>query len=169
AGLGGATNQINFVAPPTLSNNILRFATVAGGDFTSYSQGGNTGLAALTSYVTSLTGAGATDNVKLSATDVVASAGQTINSLVISGAGLAVNGAGTLTLGSGTLLTTGGTDSVNVPLAVGTEGIFQANADAAETFNGVISGASLTVAGSGTEQFNAADTYTGGTTLNSGT
>src|SRR5207245_795257 len=115
---------------PTLTNGILPFATVAGADFAVYNQGGNTGIAAPAAgfYKTTLVGAAATDNVKLTASDIVASGGQTVNSLLISGNNLTVGGTGTLTLGSGALVTTGGTDTVTAPLAVGTEGILDTNA-----------------------------------------
>src|SRR5207248_8905913 len=64
-----------------------------------------------------------------------------------------------------------GTDAINVPLNLGSTGTTTviANAGAVAVFNRVISGSSLTVAGGGTTLLNGADTYTGATTLESGT
>src|SRR5207237_477835 len=70
--LGGAADQVIFTAAPTAllqGNNggILPFAEVNAADLAGYNQGGNTGLAAFTGYVTSLAAAVAGDIVKLSA------------------------------------------------------------------------------------------------------
>src|SRR5207253_6646239 len=120
ASLGTATNNLTFTTAPTLTNNILPYATVAGADFAVNNQGGQTGLSAPASgfYATTLVGASSTSNVKLTANDFVASGGQTVNSLIISGNGLAVAGApsSTLTIGGQAFLVTGGTDAINTPL-----------------------------------------------------
>src|SRR5262249_32961014 len=110
--LGTAGDNLTFTAAPAQTNGILPYATVAGADFAVYNQGGQTGLSAPAAgfYKTTLAGALATDNVKLTANDVVAAGGQTVNSLILSGNNVAVTGTATLTLGAQALLVTGGSD-----------------------------------------------------------
>ena len=66
-------------------------------------------------------------------------------------------------------LAAGGTDVLNLPVNVGTLGTFITNTSAAATFNGVVSGTALDVAGTGTTILNNANTFTGPTLLESGT
>ena len=73
-----------------------------------------------------------------------------------------VQGNATIT-GAGSLATStlalGGTDNINIPVNVGTAGTIIANTGAVATFNGVIGGSALDVAGAGTTVFANADTY----------
>src|SRR5262249_20814980 len=168
--LGTTADNVTFTTAPTLTNNIVPYATAGGADFAVYNQNSQTGLSAPTGtfYATTLAGATASSNVKLTnASDVVAAAGQTVNSLIISGNGQTIAGLGTLTTSA--LLVTGGSDAINAPVNIGTARTVIANAGAVATFNGPISGTALSVAGAGTTLLNNANTYTGGTTLESGT
>src|SRR5262249_24727203 len=116
-----------------------------------------------------------TSNVKLTGNDVVPSGGVTVNSLLIQGSGLTVTGTSTLTVsGSGAsfapILVSGGSNSINAPVALGVQGISIVNAGGTANFNGRISGSvALNVAGDGATVLNNADGYTGGTLLESGT
>ncbi len=178
--LGSGNDDILFSTAPTLTNNILPYATVGGSIFASYGLDGQTGLSALQStdslYFTSLAAAAGNPNANVveSASDFAPVGGQTVNSLIITGINLTLGG-GPLTVGAGisgnpgAVLVTGGSDTITASLAVGQEGILNTNAAATAVYDGVISGSALTLAGGGTVQLNAADTYSAGTTLDSGT
>src|SRR5207247_387928 len=83
-------------------------------------------LSVYAGYASSLVGASATTNVKITTTntEVVPVGGVTVNSLIISGSGLnAVTGSGSgNALTTSTLLVTGGTDFINAPVNIGTAG-----------------------------------------------
>lgn len=112
---------VKFTTAPTLTNGILPYALVAPDNIYGYGSGAATEFASYDAsngivayshtgtYVTSLTGAVAGDNVKLSSATTVSTSG-TINSLTIesSGSNYNISGSGspTLTIASGALLRT---------------------------------------------------------------
>ena len=182
AAIGSPFNQITFQTAPTLTNGILPYGVIslssatAPGDFPTYSING--GIAPYANYLTSLVGANATSNVKLSVSTFLASGlgNLTINSLVlVSDTNLALGGTN-LTIASGGILATGtGTNAI-----VGNAGS-SLNFGSAE---GIISAANLvinanisnsagapgiTAYGSGFLTLPNASTYTGNTWLDGGT
>ena len=120
-----------------------------------------------------------------SGTTITANTPTTISSILAgSGLGLTVGGAATLTLsgvntysggttiGSGSTLTIGGSGKLGNGTyagAIGNSGTFNYNSSAAQTLSGIMSGGgALVQSGSGTLTLTKANTYTGGTTINSG-
>src|SRR5262249_34032352 len=151
ANLGSASNRILFSTAPTLTNNILPYATVAGADFAVYNQGGQTGLSAPASgfYATNLATAGANDVVLLTSSTTL-SASTTVAGLVLRGSPqLTVSPGAKLTLGNA-LLTGGSSGQVigGGTLTFGPEGII--HRFASTTINTSITGSTaLTLAGTG--------------------
>ena len=180
---GTTANQITFSSLPSLSNGIITGATVT--DATSFA--GNTtgfnlatygpnGVAALTSYTTlPPSGSSATTNYLVTSSTAL-TASESVNALLIVGDGITISGATgtTLTLSSGMLAGTGGTstgNTVSVPtLALSSqEGVFITN-NGAQTISSTLTGtAGVTFAGGGTSIVLGTNTYTGTTTLDSGT
>ena len=175
-----------------VGEGILPWAEVNGGsgtgDFATYSPvSGGTGIIAFSGYATSIAAATATDTVKLSAAATV-SANQTINALLINGTAaltVTVNSGIVLTLSSGAFMANGtggqvqvGTGTFTAGTAQGTlnfgaaEGIFFTNNSNANTNIDTFIAGSGGVTSSGVQQQTlntGVSTYTGGTTLNSGT
>lgn len=174
AGLGTTANQVVFTAAPTLTSDILAFATV-GNNFATY---GASGDAANTNFQTTLTGATATTNVVLTDPGTLApSAATSVNSLVIITTGVTaavINPAGfALNVTSGGLLTAG---TANATISGGTlafgaaEGVIGSGAGVSTTISNAVTGtAGLTLAGPGTVTPPAANGFTGTTTLTGGT
>ena len=154
-GLGGASNHVIFTTAPTATNGILPYGIVNNNDFATYSNGTNIGIGApqvAGFYATTLVGATATSNVKLTANDVVQGAAQTVNSLLIVGNNITVGGTGALTLGSGGLAVNGTGDTISAPISqAAIEGIVTTSAGLNLTggFSATTGGA-LTLSGSGT-------------------
>ena len=118
---------------------------------------------------------GTLGDVKLTANATVA-AGAVVNSIDLNGFSL-LAGTNALTVSSGAVLNkvfaTTGTATINSPRSFGTaEGIIDTNTGAITTIagSGKITGSGgLTVTGGGTLNLNTANTYTGATSLDSGT
>ncbi len=140
-----------------------------------------------TGYTTTLAGSAFDDNVNISANDTVAGGGQTINALrVAPAAAITISGGAgdALTLNSGVILNTSTTGTVlttiaaPVTFAAGVEGILHANGGAVDSvagtfgglqIDGVIAGSNgLTKGGVGVLALSGLNTYTGTTTLGSG-
>ena len=162
-------DQLNFTTNPTLTNGILPYATVTNGANYDFATVATNSLAAFAAYDATTLGAVTGTNtavVKLTGNDATMPAAGVAPYAVIVQGNATVTGAGTLTTST---LALGGTDTLNLPVNVGALGTVVANAGAIATFDGVISGTALDVAGAGTTILNNADTYTGPTTLESGT
>ena len=174
-----------------IGDGILPWAEVNGGsgtgDFATYNGSGGTGINAFQGYAASIATATATDTVKETAAETVA-ASKTINALLINAATAAlqvtVNAGVVLTLSSGAFMAngTGGqiqignafvTGSPQGTLNFGTaEGILFSNASVSNTnIDTFITGSGgVTLNGANITTWNTGvSTYTGGTTLNSGT
>jgi autotransporter-associated beta strand protein len=170
-GGGGASGSTNIsIIPWAFGNTNAAAAANAGtNSFVTYSAGlGVRPLDTTTEYATSFAAAGATDNVRLTAADVVA-APRTINSLIVASGGGAITGAGPLSVSSGAVMNLV-TSTVDPALNFGSaEGILFAQANL--TLNGAISGNNgLTKQGSGIATFASnASNYTGTTTIGAGT
>ncbi|HEX3149406.1 MAG TPA: autotransporter-associated beta strand repeat-containing protein, partial [Gemmataceae bacterium] len=165
----GPGDQLTFTTNPTLTNGILPYATVTNGANYDFATVAANSLAAFALYNATTLGAVTGSNtavVKLTANDATMPAAGVAPYAVIVQGNATVTGAGTLTTST---LALGGTDTLNLPVNVGSLGTVVANAGAIATFDGVISGTALDVAGTGTTILNNADTYAGPTTLESGT
>lgn len=168
-GLGGTNNRVTFTTAPTATDGILPYATVGAADFGTYDNGTNVGIGAPQAagfYKLTLTGATATDNVKLAAGATVP-ANLTVNPLILDGNSLTLGG-GTLTLGSGALRVNGTGATVSAALAQGAvEAIVVPGGDVA--LSGAVTGTrGLTAAGTGTVALGN-PSYTGGTTVGGAT
>lgn len=166
-GSGTSGARVKFTAVPSLDDGILPYAVVNGADFATYD--GTYGITPYTGYVTSLSPAGSTDNVKISAAGNIAS-NTSVNSLIVNGNYNVTGSAGTtLTLESGGLLTTG-TTTISVPTLAfgGVDGKIFTYGDT--TIDSVITGnAGLSKSGSGSLTLTAATAYAGQTFINEGT
>ena len=171
--ISGTTSgdQLVFTTSPTLTSTdgIFSYATIT-------NPGTSFDLATVTSndlavptYTATTLGAVTGTNtaiVKISAADSsMLAAGVSPYAVVVQG-NETITGLGTLSTG---MLAVGGTDTFNLPVNVGSQGMLISAPSAAATFDGVISGAALNVLGSGTTILNNTDSYTGPTTLESGT
>ena len=163
AGLGGASNQILFTTPPIpaaqQATGIQPYAIVNNNDFATYNDGSNTGIGAPTAanfyYTGPLASAPTNANVKLTASDAVASAGQTINSLLIVGSNLTVGGTGALTLASGGLAVSGSGDTISAPISQGATETIVTTSNGLNLTGGLSAGTAtaagaLTLSGGGT-------------------
>ncbi|MDW8267412.1 MAG: autotransporter-associated beta strand repeat-containing protein, partial [Gemmataceae bacterium] len=116
----GPGNRIRFINSPAalLNNQIFPFASVVGSTGLEFATlDGTHGIRALgpsdSSYITTLTGAGPTHNVRLSASATAST--QTINGLLLAGTGVNIAGFGqTLTIASGALLNSAGSNTLSV-------------------------------------------------------
>ncbi|HEY5312820.1 MAG TPA: autotransporter-associated beta strand repeat-containing protein, partial [Pirellulales bacterium] len=188
----GTTDLVTFHTAPALlpaSGGILAAVTVNGADFATYSA--STGITAFTNYnagnsYTNINSAGTTDTVQitsaftgygattLAGTGAHAQSG-TINALSFSGDGLSLGAElpdYTLTLTSGGVLSTGGDNTLNVPvLAFGAvKDVFHVDAGASLTVNSMITGsAGLIKADAGSMTLAAPQFFTGTVYLNAGT
>ncbi|HYE19884.1 MAG TPA: autotransporter-associated beta strand repeat-containing protein, partial [Tepidisphaeraceae bacterium] len=102
-GVAGSGGRLKFATPPTLSNRIIGgWAVVGGNEFATYSAGtgvGALGQAGFASYdATSLAGATAAQNVRITGAGAVTAGGQSVNTLVMSGNAPVTFAAGTDTL-----------------------------------------------------------------------
>ncbi len=195
--LNNTTNQIivsGVLTPaPTVVTNgyILPYAEVTGPtgslDFASVaSASAPYNITAFTGYVTeSLASAtNSMDVVKVTATDSsLSSSSGSPAAVLIDGDNITIGGGGVLNLATGALLVTGAAttgDTINTPInfaSTSGEGMIFSNSNptsgnAAVNITGVISNSAnggLTIGGSGTIELSGADTYTGVTTLGSGT
>ncbi|HEY5314514.1 MAG TPA: autotransporter-associated beta strand repeat-containing protein, partial [Pirellulales bacterium] len=169
ADLGSASNQLLFTATPTLTGGIIPDAVLedsSGVDFASY---GVSGIAPA-SYVTSLTGAGPTSNVKLSSNQTLSSP-QTVNAILFAGPNVAVNvGANTLSVASGAIAIEASGDAISGgTLALGTEGILDAESgDNLTISSGITGGSGLLKTGAGTLTLTGNNGYTNETWVNAG-
>ncbi|HZJ17069.1 MAG TPA: autotransporter-associated beta strand repeat-containing protein, partial [Chthoniobacteraceae bacterium] len=179
ADLGSANNQLVFLGniSPLLVSGILPFATLAKAgdlDFATYDV--TRGILAATALST-LAGATAKDNVKLTANSAVASP-TTVNAVLISGNGVAITGGSQLLIGSGLLASSGAGNSIGAPLAFGgATGLiltpnFASTTSSGSTldFNAAIDGQQgITKLGVGRATFAAANTQAGVTSIYEGT
>jgi autotransporter-associated beta strand protein len=92
--------------------------------------------------------------------------------LVFNAIGYTLSGPGTLTLGTGGIdasALTGGTTTIGAPVSLAAAQTWAVGTDASLSVSGGIGGTgALTKSGEGSLQFNSANTYSGGTTLNAG-
>ena len=140
-------DQLNFTTNPTLTNGILPYATVTNGANYDFATVATNSLAAFASYNATTLGAVTGTNtavVKLTANDATMPAAGVAPYAVIVQGNATVTGTGTLTTST---LALGGTDTLNLPVNVGSLGTVVTNCDGAASFNGVISGTALDVAG----------------------
>ena len=172
--LGSILNQVLFLNPPTnlLLNGILPFAALrtlgAAGqsdlEFVGYSAlVGITAVAA----VTTLAGATAKDNVKLSASEALA-ATTNVNALLIVGNGRTISGTSALTVESGLVLNFGNNNTISAPLNFGGQTALIDTVTAGQTLSvsSVLDGqAGLVKFGPGALSLSGANTYAGTTTI----
>jgi len=168
AGLGTSGNnpRVKFTSAPDLTNGIIPYATVNGTDFATYDV--TLGIKAATPDKTTIDSAGATDNVRISASEAITAADKTVNSLIVDG-GYTVSGDKKLTIGSGALMNNG-TAAISVPtLAFGAAiGTIFANDNI--TVSSAITGDSgIVKAGTGNLTISGANTYSGKTSVYQGT
>ena len=177
ANVGTSTkDHVIFTTPPTLTNNVLPYATVNGANFATYGANGITVITGQNTGADSTWAVSGTSNVQITSGGQTLSGNDTINSL---------NLAGTLTMGADNLdITSGGitasaTEVINSTTGqltagasgVGGELIF--NSSSQITVNPVIQNnsggvVSVTKGGSGLLILSGANTYTGGTIVAGG-
>jgi autotransporter-associated beta strand protein len=180
-GLGSASSRLVFTqAPTTVGSNggVLPYATFTGTtqDFATYN--GSSGVTAFTGYASTLASAGASDIVLLTSSASL-TANKSVAALLMRGSPtLTINPGVTLTLQNG-LVTTGTSATINAAVGAGTaavnfgaEGIIQRFTSSATAIKTAIGGSSALVL-SGTGELDlepplSGNTWTGGTTLNSG-
>ena len=183
--LGFANNPRVFITNPLAGNLALTGAAnnqiipgvVIGGDLASYNA--TTGIGALNqtgfpAYTTAnLNTLGAVSTANYSGNGAVLSGGQTINALKPNGTITFVNGGDILTLTSGMVASsnqTYGTTSVRGGLTSATSELILHSNGGNTTVHSVVSGANkLVLASGGTYTLTAANTQTGGTTVDGGT
>ena len=172
-----AGDQLVFSAAQALVNGILNYGTITNGsnfDFASVPLTSPYDLVVPTTYVTSLALATSSSIVKLTGNDnSIPAAGVSASAVIVQG-NVTVTGLGLEHARAGR-----GRERrfFNLPLSVPVNGsvpdMLVTNSGATATFNGVISnaltGPALDLAGAGTTILNNANTYNGGTTLESGT
>jgi autotransporter-associated beta strand protein len=173
--LGSATNGIFFpLAPATVGSGggILPYAVVNNGDFATYDA--SAGVEAFSGYVDSIAAAGPGDIVKVSGAETV-SASTALTGLYLPGQFTAY-----ITVSSGVTLTTGalagysaivagpGTLDVAGTAVTPGEGIVVTESSTVTLNGDVASGDALVVSGPAQLILDAAKSYAGGTTLNSG-
>ncbi len=182
--LGTATNRILFTTAPTLlpaSTGILARATVNGSNFATY---GANGVAAFSAYQNSNNPntAAATDTMNLTA-NAALTASRTLNAIKLNGTGLTLGGAArnSLTITSGGVLSTGGANTISVPVLqlAAVQGIFHVDAASSLEITSVLAGtAGWVKAGPGTLTLSppsssimgrSANTITGNGTILDGT
>ena len=184
----GVNDVVTFATSATLTGGtagvgIIQRALVNGTDFATYNPATGVGVVAY-SPSTILTGVPAATTFNATASQVLGlSSGtaalgvysQTINALKLNGNGLVVSagaGSNNLVLTSGEILSTGGSNAVGAPIALGgTEGGFAASGGASLTIQAPISGSTnITTGGAGAVTFAAPVYQTGGwLTVGSGT
>lgn len=168
-GGGGAPGSTNISVIPWAWGGRVNTVTPNGGQngLCTYGPNGVRVLDFATEYVLSVASlTTATDNLRLSAAEVLASP-LSINGLVMEQFG-SISGAGTLTIGSGAIVNLGSGNTISCPINFGnTEGVIM-NPATSGTFSGIISGTQgVTFSGSGTNQyrFGNNNNYSGVTTI----
>lgn len=177
AGTVGSTNVS--IIPWAYGNAVGSTGTlgVSTSSFLTYGAAGLRPLDVNTEHVSTITAAAATDNVRVTASEVIA-APTTVNSLTIApnsgnpltGAATLSGNSGTLTVTSGAILNLVGSGTINNPINFGTaEGIIHSP-------GGLIIGGAITGSGGLTKQgagsltlISSASSYTGTTTIGGGT
>ncbi len=178
ADLGSANNRLLFYTPltPQLSNGALPFATLAKAgdiDFAGYDP--VRGVLAAPARTT-LVGATAADNVKLTAGQTLGAA-TAVNALLLVGSNVTVGGTASLLVGSGLLVGDGPGNKVTAPVSFGgAVGLIDvatlARPGAGPStldLTGIVDGqAGVNKLGAGRAAFSAANTYAGVTTAAEG-
>jgi autotransporter-associated beta strand protein len=169
ANLGSATNQIYFSSQPALIGGILPFAVMddsSGVDFATY---GATGIAPLGNYATSLSGAGPSTNVKLSA-GATLTGGLTVNAILFASPGANLNLAGNqLTVASGAIATAAAGDQITTgSLSLGSQGYLDTEPGDTLAISSSVASSGLAKLGGGTLTLSGTNTYTGGTYIDAG-
>jgi fibronectin-binding autotransporter adhesin len=178
ANLGTIYNQIDFLTNVTgaLVSGILPYGLVnnttgTAADLATFNQisGTTYAVAAYTNYVTDITQATSTSNVKLAANQVLP-AGITVNSLLITSGSTLSLGNSTLTIASGLLASTSGAANTIIGGTLnfgGQEALIAANNLTIQS--PIVGSGGLTIFGSGSLYLPVANTLTGTTTVNAGT
>src|SRR5262249_17524450 len=146
-----AGNQINFGVPPTPTNGILPYVTIAGADWGNITGSSLQALPAGSYVTTGLANATLNSNLKLSVNDNVPRGLVALNSLILVG-NISVSGSSPNSIQTGAILVTG-TGTINAPVTLTGSAIVETGSSTATAiFNGAIGGAaaSMTVAGTGT-------------------
>ncbi|MFC2149459.1 autotransporter-associated beta strand repeat-containing protein [Candidatus Auribacterota bacterium] len=165
-GLGTAGNypRIMFTSAPSLTNGVIPFATLNGSDIATYDP--TNGMKAFTAYVTDISAATPTDNVKLSSTESLGGGTVNVYSLVLEdGVDLNESVSSTLVVDSGQIVLPGTSILDVAVLNVGAAG-GSITADGDATINSEIVGAQgFTKTGTGTLTLTGDSSSLGTTTV----
>ena len=174
-GLGTSTNEVLITTPLTLvgtAPGILPYATVNATDFATIVSGAITAYANYTSLAMAVAGS----VVKLTAAPTLTVSTPALAGLVLNGfstltlnAGVTLNTGALLAAGATSTTITGGTLNLAGTTVTPGEGIVETDDPTLTISSPLLSTDSLVAAGSGTLSLTASESYTAGTTLDSGT